>query len=612
MGSVGAALTAHALDYRPFFADDSFISLRYAERFAQGQGLTWTDGERVEGYSNLLWVLLLAGARLVTSDLVAAARALGLLGALATVAAVLAAQPRERPLDLAPTTAAASCLAASGAMAAWAVGGLEQPLLVALLAWGVVLTLPLLETDELGWRSAWLPGLLLGLACLTRPDAPLLVAGIAGGLALGRKERRWHAVALLGAIPVALVLGQLAFRLLYYDAWLPNTYYAKLALGEARLSSGLRYAAEAALPHGGLLALVALAAVAAVRERERRGRIVLFALPAVLWLGYVIAIGGDTFPQRRLLLPFIVLCALLVAEGARWVFDHTSARPFRTLFVLSAGVALFAYEQRRDVEALRAKADVWNWRGKPLGIFLRRAFGAKQPLLAVDAAGALPYYARTPALDMLGLTDRYLATHRPESFGQGLAGHELGDGRYVLARKPDLIVFHDMDTGSRPKWKSGREMIASKGFRSLYQPVVFEVEGERAFGMWVRKKEDGKLGIERASGRVRVPGYLAGGPNSGSRLDREGRVVRAITRSAPAVMRPLPLTPGRWRLVVGSNGALNVSVTRLDVPGAVLARGRPPVELEVTGDRDAPLRVALRPAYPDDTVELVEVRFDAI
>ena len=61
----------------PFFSDDSFISLRYAERLLQGDGLTFTDGERVEGYSNLLWVLLTAGLGALGMDLVAAARLLG-------------------------------------------------------------------------------------------------------------------------------------------------------------------------------------------------------------------------------------------------------------------------------------------------------------------------------------------------------------------------------------------------------------------------------------------------------------------------------------------------------------------------------------------------------
>src|SRR5688572_3538656 len=53
-------LALHAYFYRGFTSDDAFISLRYAVRLATGGGLTWNDGEYVEGYSNLLWVILAA------------------------------------------------------------------------------------------------------------------------------------------------------------------------------------------------------------------------------------------------------------------------------------------------------------------------------------------------------------------------------------------------------------------------------------------------------------------------------------------------------------------------------------------------------------------------
>ena len=68
----------------PFFADDAFISLRYAERLLHGHGLTWNDGERVEGYSNLLWTLLCAGLGGLGCDLTFAARGIGIACTLAT------------------------------------------------------------------------------------------------------------------------------------------------------------------------------------------------------------------------------------------------------------------------------------------------------------------------------------------------------------------------------------------------------------------------------------------------------------------------------------------------------------------------------------------------
>jgi arabinofuranosyltransferase len=41
--------------------DDSFISFRYARNLAAGRGLVFNPGERVEGYTNPLWVLIAAG-----------------------------------------------------------------------------------------------------------------------------------------------------------------------------------------------------------------------------------------------------------------------------------------------------------------------------------------------------------------------------------------------------------------------------------------------------------------------------------------------------------------------------------------------------------------------
>src|SRR4051812_488821 len=164
-----ALLVAHAVvAYPSFFIDDAFISLRYAERFLHGQGLTWTDGERVEGYSNLLWVLgcALLGAKVIS------ARILGLGAAIATIGAVVRAYEGW----LAPLV-----LACAMPLAAWAMGGLEAPLVAALLAWGVTLLLP---REELTWRQAARPGVVLAMLALTRPDGALLAGSLLAGFVL--------------------------------------------------------------------------------------------------------------------------------------------------------------------------------------------------------------------------------------------------------------------------------------------------------------------------------------------------------------------------------------------------------------------------------------------
>ncbi len=41
--------------------DDAFISFRYARNLVEGHGLVFNPGEYVEGYTNPLWTLWIAG-----------------------------------------------------------------------------------------------------------------------------------------------------------------------------------------------------------------------------------------------------------------------------------------------------------------------------------------------------------------------------------------------------------------------------------------------------------------------------------------------------------------------------------------------------------------------
>ncbi len=81
---------------------------------------------------------------------------------------------------------------------------------------------------------------------------------------------------------------------------------------------------------------------------------------------------------------------------------------------------------------------------------LGEGFREQQPLLAVTAAGTLPYFSKLPSLDMLGLNDRHIAHLQPDK--PGMFVHDHADGGYVLDREPDLIVFH---IGSSPALEAG-------------------------------------------------------------------------------------------------------------------------------------------------------------
>ena len=64
--------------------DDAYITFRYARHLAEGYGFgAWNHtGEHVEGYSSLLWMLLLAGAARLGVDVRLASKVLGVAAAL--------------------------------------------------------------------------------------------------------------------------------------------------------------------------------------------------------------------------------------------------------------------------------------------------------------------------------------------------------------------------------------------------------------------------------------------------------------------------------------------------------------------------------------------------
>lgn len=59
--------------------DDSFISFRYAKNVIKGYGLVYNEGERVEGYSNFLWIILLIPFALFDADLFLISKILSLI-----------------------------------------------------------------------------------------------------------------------------------------------------------------------------------------------------------------------------------------------------------------------------------------------------------------------------------------------------------------------------------------------------------------------------------------------------------------------------------------------------------------------------------------------------
>jgi len=161
--------------HHSFIQDDAFISFRYAKNLAEGRGLAWNPGERVEGYTNFLWVLICALGIKLGMDPVRWTQVLGLILYLFTLIlyyriGLIAFNGWRLPAMLHIVLTGTNF-----SFMSYATGGMETPLVTFLLALAVYLTLS--GTQAITPVSRWLLlSVILGLGFLTRMDFAVFAA----------------------------------------------------------------------------------------------------------------------------------------------------------------------------------------------------------------------------------------------------------------------------------------------------------------------------------------------------------------------------------------------------------------------------------------------------
>lgn len=444
--------------------DDAFISFRYVENWVGGAGLTFNEGERVEGYTNFSWVLILAALRRIGLPLVATAQALGVLLSLGAVLLLF----RLGVAQLGPRLGAVPALlyAVNHSLMTWSFGGLEVPLFLFLLVAGTYVLFVR--------RSPWAICLFAAMA-LTRPEG-YLFALIAAPFAStwGRGEtglRRWLPFGV-----AALLLGaHLTFKLVYYGSLLPNTFYAKVGFDLRQLPRGLTYLGAALTSYGILIP----ASVLLLFERRRRGwrRFLLLALAS--YGAYVVYAGGDPLPGFRLALPLLPLGWLAVTTLLQR--GGASRRGARTVVI----GALLLNSAAQGIPGLPKGGAFEHFRNDGVadcGLRIGRWFQQHVPAgatLATNTAGSIPYAARhLRAIDMLGLTNATIA-HAVHQVGHGYVGHERYDADYVLDRNPDYVLLCFSCATAQPCLPSGKALVEKRRFNRRYRRRWVEQEGFR-------------------------------------------------------------------------------------------------------------------------------------
>lgn len=453
-----AALAVFGFAYRElwsFLIDDVFISLRYARHLSEGRGLVWNPGERVEGYTNFLWTVLLVPGFRASLGVVPWVKFLNAAWALVAfaltwrlAACLHAAEPgsegRADPLwSVLP--AAATMISLPFVLGAGE--GLETVMFTALALLGTLCAWEARESDRLP-RTA----LSLVALAMTRPEGVLCVPWMLA--VLRRRGRSWRFVA-REAAAFALVFGAyFACRWAWYGDLLPNTFYAKSGGDPMLFTRGWEEVAHFFASNGGWVWLLAIPAL--VVPAWRGAAFAVAGVP-VLRVAFVLWSGGAWMGRDRFLVPAVPFLFLLLAMGARVAVRRagTVATAVVLLVALMGGWLRWPAERDRALgygDGLRAGharlgADV-------------NAHTSADAVIAIDDAGIVPLLAERQAVDMLGLNDRHIA-HLPGRFADK---HDVG---YVLGRRPDLVVLlTTMPHDSVPVFRLA-------GHRALFQATAF-------------------------------------------------------------------------------------------------------------------------------------------
>ncbi|MGW7533648.1 hypothetical protein [Amycolatopsis sp. NPDC054798] len=292
--------------------EDAYVSFRYAQNIADGNGPVFNTGDRSEMYANFLWLVMIAlprgafGAEVPAAAVVlSGAAALGcvlmayfLANRITALALPEGVEPRR-----AVGVAAALLTAGANGLAVYGLSGTELPmfaLLVLCAAYALVAGRPLVA------------GVLVASAVMTRPEG--LVLAVVGAVwlvfAAARGRHTWWA-------PAGFVLGALVF-LVPWTAW-RVTYYDRFVPDESS-PPGLDwpYLGSFSLAHlGFLVPAVVVAGLAAGRGRavEARSALWLLLILAVGHTAFVVLFEEDPGLSWRLLVPVPPLLAVAAVAG---------------------------------------------------------------------------------------------------------------------------------------------------------------------------------------------------------------------------------------------------------------------------------------------------------
>lgn len=426
---------------REFRLDDSFITYRYAQNFAQGVGLVYNAGDSVLSTTAPLYAMLLSALSFVIPDF-------HLLGSLIGVASI--GLGGWVIYKLLPTIMPEWIRLWAGT-----VYTLSSPLWLALGMETALWILSVLSAIALSQRGRWAwAGLLIGLAALARPDAALPgmllgFAAIGATINGSQTHQRWWIplVGYLGAAIVPIALFAL-WAFATYGSPFPATLSAKSAQASLGISGlgvdvdtweGLWLIVRSLLAQSSLYVALLLLTVLGLA-----GSISVPVFTVVLWgaLHLVAYMVLKVAPYRWYYAPLVPAVVLLAACGVFFIYNRLRERKIGFGVYIAAALAVFpliaqaetfgAIQQRiHEGGMMDVMLPIVDWKAyRDTGEWIDQNT-ALDATIGVAEVGQVGFYARRWMTDYLGLL-------QPEA-SQMLKRGDLYS--WLAGYAPDYLVF---------------------------------------------------------------------------------------------------------------------------------------------------------------------------
>lgn len=461
-----------------WFGDDCFITLRYIDNWFAGKGLVYNEGERVEGYTHFLWMLLVSLFKLFGANTLQAALQLGLVCyALTLIVTALTSLRLQSQATRLVLPFGLLVLVTHHHFNAFATSGLETMMFT---LWLVLTLFTLFFSKLKPTIRLILSGLWLVCLMLTRPDGALIFIVLNLLLLLyyllkSATIRSIFVDGLLFNLPVLLLfIPFLLWRLSYYGSLVPNTYYAKAGYfnqwdkGFVFLSQYFHvYGSSWLWAPAALVLLVVLlgrqSSLSGIRQAIVDNKALqyggtLTVILTVYVVGFVWKVGGD-FMFSRFMIPMVpVMYGLAeVAVVAYWQKQRSSTWKLPTTMALLSVLYIvwhqsdektrldFTTQRNGDQVIYKINDNIVDERlfYKDLlprvtywGKYLAPYFEGLPAVVLNSGQCAFTYHGRfATVIEKFGLTDSAIAHSTIQKEDLGRIGHsKAGTYEYFLQR----------------------------------------------------------------------------------------------------------------------------------------------------------------------------------